>query len=279
VGPRAVAVGADAIQLFTKTPNQWREPVITAEQAHAFRVAVAAAGARFTASHDSYLINLASPDPVLRARSIESFIAELQRCALLRVDALVSHPGNYIDDRASGIARNADAIAEAFDRAPGSVRLLLEGTAGSGTALGSTFGELAAIHARLSRKHQARTGFCLDTCHLYSSGQDLVRDFDGVWRRFDDAAGLNLLGCLHLNDSATPFNSRRDRHAEIGRGSLGAVTFRRIMHSEHLRLLPKIIETPKGEDLVTNDRRAITLLRRWAQQRARAATAPRSRSR
>jgi len=105
---RAVEIGATALQLFTKTPNQWREPEIEAATAAAFREALQASGVRFTTSHDSYLINLASPDPTLRARSLDSFTRELRRCHALGLDAVVSHPGNFIDDRASGLARNAD---------------------------------------------------------------------------------------------------------------------------------------------------------------------------
>jgi deoxyribonuclease-4 len=263
-GERARAIGADAVQLFTKNANQWRERDVTAGEAAAFREAMQTAGVRFTTSHDSYLINLASPDPALRARSLDSFVKELQRSEALGLDAVVSHPGNFIDDRASGLARNAGAIAEALAQAPGNVRLLLETTAGSGTALGATFEELAAIRKRVPARLRRRIGFCADTCHLYAAGYDLVNDFDGVWNRFDTIIGLELLGCLHLNDSKGKLGSRLDRHELIGKGALGTATFRNVMTDPRLRDVPKILETPKGDDMVTNDRKAIALLRRLA---------------
>jgi deoxyribonuclease-4 len=216
---------------------------------------------RFTTSHDSYLINLASPDTALRDRSIESFSLEVARCNLLGLDALVSHPGNFIDDRASGIARNADGITQALEANPGPTRLLMEGTAGQGTVIGSTFEELAKLLELVPAPLRARMGICLDTCHLYSAGFDLVNDYDGVWDRFDAVLGLDQLGCIHLNDSMTPFNSHRDRHELIGEGSIGKKPFARIMNDPRLAKVPKALETPKGEDMVTNDRKMLSMLR------------------
>lgn len=262
---RAVEIGASALQLFTKTPNQWREPEIDAETAATFREALRTSGVRFTTSHDSYLINLASPDATLRARSLDSFTRELRRCHTLGLDAVVSHPGNFIDDRASGLARNADAITEALEAAPGPTRLCLELTAGQGTVLGSTFEEMAALLARIPKRFQRRLGVCLDTAHVFAAGYDLVQDYDGVWARFADVLGYERLGVLHLNDSAVPHGSRKDRHALIGEGHLGDAPFRRIMTDPALRHVPKILETPKGDDMVTNDRRMLAKLRAFAQ--------------
>ena len=261
---RGDEIGASAIQLFTKTPNQWREPEIDDETAAAFRAALAASGVRFTTSHDSYLINLASPDATLRARSLDSFTRELRRCHALGLDAVVSHPGNFIDDRASGLARNADAITEALEAAPGPTRLCMELTAGQGTVLGSTFEEMAALLARIPSRLQRRLGVCLDTAHVFAAGYDLVGDYDGVWARFADVIGLERLAVLHLNDSAVPFGSRKDRHALIGEGHIGDEPFRRIMSDPRLRDVPKILETPKGDDMVTNDRRMLAKLRGFA---------------
>jgi deoxyribonuclease-4 len=252
------------MQIFSKMANRWAERVCEDEECKQFRAAVAESGVAVTIAHDSYLINLASPDPALRARSIESFVSELQRCEALGMTYLVSHPGNYMDDRASGIARNADAIAAALERVPGRVRLLLETTAGSGTALGATFEELAEIIARLPAAVSERVGVCVDTCHVYSAGYDLREDYDGVWRRFDETIGLARLGVLHLNDSKTPFGSRRDRHELIGDGSLGPEPFRRIMTDPRLAAVPKVIETPKLDDAETTDRRMLERLRGYA---------------
>ena len=252
------------MQVFTKTANQWKEPAIEASERAAFRDTVAGAPLAFTNAHDSYLINLASPDPVLWTRSLISFTSELRRCEALGLHALVSHPGNYMDDRASGIARNAAAITIALESVPGSVRLLMELTAGSGTAIGATFDEMALLLGALPRPLQARVGVCLDTAHVFAAGYDLRDAWDDVWLAFDDVVGLERLGLLHLNDSKAPLGSRRDRHELIGEGTIGAEAFRRIMTDDRLVAIPKVIETPKGEDEVTNDRRMLALLRGFA---------------
>jgi deoxyribonuclease-4 len=261
---RATAIGATAIQLFTKTPNQWREPSLDTGIRDAFHAALAAESLASVVSHDSYLINLASPDPALRDRSIESFTRELERCELLGIPGVVSHPGNYMDDRDRGLERNADAIRLALERVPGQVRIYLETTAGTGTALGRSFEELARIRDLLPAEFQGRIAYCADTCHLYSAGYDLVGKYDEVWAEWDRVIGIEHLACLHLNDSKTPFGSRRDRHELIGEGSLGPEPFRRLMRDERFARIPKILETPKGDDMVTNDRRALQRLRRYA---------------
>ena len=261
---RAVAIGATALQLFTKTPNQWRDPALDDDVVRKFHEAMLRSGMRAVVSHDSYLINLASPDPVLSARSVDSFAAELGRCTRLGIPFVVSHPGNYMDDRARGLERNAANYAAALRRVPGEVMVLLETTAGTGTALGSTFEELAALRSLIPRPLRHRIGFCADTCHLYAAGYDLVGQYDAVWDHWDRAVGLELLRCLHLNDSKTPFGSRRDRHELIAEGSLGAGPFRRIMRDPRLAHTIKIIETPKGDDMVTLDRKMLRRLRTYA---------------
>ncbi|MBP9199593.1 MAG: deoxyribonuclease IV [Gemmatimonadales bacterium] len=261
---RAEAIGATALQLFTKTPNQWREPVITPAVREAFRQEVDRTGIRALVSHDSYLINLASPDAELSKRSVASFIAELTRCESLGIPYVVSHPGNYMDDSSRGLARNAENYARCLDQVPGRVMVLLETTAGTGTALGARFEELAALREAIPAPHRDRVGFCADTCHLFSAGYDLLHDYDGVWTRWEACLGLQHLRCLHLNDSKTPFGSHRDRHELIAEGSLGAPPFRRIMTDPRFDAVIKILETPKGEDMVTLDRKMLRRLRAYA---------------
>ncbi len=236
---------------------------------HAFVSALAAHGIRAVTSHDSYLINLASPDRALHQRSCASFVAELARCEALGIRWLVSHPGNFIDDRARGIARNAAAYAACLAAVPGRVTVALETTAGSGTALGSSFEELAALVEAMPKIARRRIAFCADTCHLFAAGYDLVRDYDGVWDAFDRILGLERLACLHLNDSVGGLGSRRDRHALIGEGQLGAGPFRRVMNDPRFVRVIKILETPKGDDLVTNDRRMLRRLRAYRLRRPR----------
>jgi deoxyribonuclease IV len=262
--PRAKAIAATAMQIFTKQANRWAERACEQDECAAFTKALRDTDVRATVAHDSYLINLASPDDALRARSVDSFAAELARCESLGVELLVSHPGNYIDDHDAGIARNADGITQALERVPGKTVLCLETTAGTGTALGVTFEELAAIIARIPSALHPRVAVCLDTCHVYSAGYDLVKDYDGVLARFDDALGLGRLRVMHLNDSKTPFASRKDRHELIAEGSLGEAPFRRIMTDARLAGVPKVIETPKGDDATVTDSRMLDRLRSYA---------------
>ena len=262
--PRAAAIAATAMQLFTKMANRWAERDCEAGECGTFRERLAATQVSATMAHDSYLINLASPDDALRARSLESFVAELRRCEALGLHYLVSHPGNYMDDRASGLARNADAITAALERTPGTTIVCLETTAGAGTALGASFEELAALIERVGERVRGRVGVCLDSCHVYSAGYDLVADYDGVMARLADVLGLERLHVIHLNDSKTPFASRRDRHELIAEGSLGEAPFRRIMTDERLARVPKVIETPKLDDATATDTRMLERLRGYA---------------
>ena len=262
--PRAKAIGGSAMQIFTKMASRWAERECEAPEQQLFRSAVRDADLRALNAHDSYLINLASPDDFLRVRSLESFVCELRRCEALGLGALVSHPGNFMDDRQSGLARNADAIVEALTRVPGDVRLLLETTAGSGTALGATFEELAAIIARVPEPLRDRVGVCVDTAHIFAAGYDLATQYDDVIARFDAIIGLDRLGAMHLNDSKVPLGSRRDRHELIAEGAIGEAAFRRIMTDERLAAVPKLIETPKLDDFETTDRRMLELLREYA---------------
>jgi deoxyribonuclease-4 len=261
---RGKAIGATAIQVFTKTPNQWREPVIAVESFSAFRREYQRCRLSSIVAHDSYLINLASPDPALSARSEAAFVAELRRCEAFGIPHLVSHPGNYMDNRETGLVRNARAYTRCLRKVPGSVVILLETTARCGTALGSTFEELALLRSLVKDDVRHRIAFCADTCHLYSAGYDLVNDYDGVWDQWDRILGLANLQCLHLNDSKTPFASCRDRHELIGEGSLGPRPFRRIMTDPRLAHVPKILETPKGDNQVKMDRKMLRRLRHYA---------------
>jgi len=262
---RAAAIEATALQMFTKMANRWAERDCLDDECALFRARLAETRVRATMAHDSYLINLASPDPVLRARSLASFVTELRRCEALGLQYLVSHPGNFMDERDAGLTRNADAISDALAQVPGDTVLCLETTAGSGTALGATFEELAEMIECVDAAQRHRVGICLDTCHAYSAGYDLVNDYDGVLAKLQDTLGLERLRVMHLNDSKTPFASRRDRHELIAEGSLGEGPFRRIMTDERLAKVPKVIETPKLDDATATDTRMLQRLRGYAE--------------
>lgn len=262
---RGAQIGATAIQVFTKTPNRWQEPQLREQEVALFQQELAATKIQSVVSHDSYLINMASPDPKLRARSIAAFKQELGRCRDLGIAAVVTHPGNFMDDRAAGISRNAAAYAESLEEVEGPL-IFIETTAGSGTALGSTFQELAQLFTQIPGGLRCRVGFCADTCHLYAAGYDIVNDWDGVWYEWNRVIGLNNLQCIHLNDSKTAFGSHRDRHELIGEGTLGRSPFRRVMQDQPFRGIMKVIETPKLDDPVLCDRRMLRRLRAYGRQ-------------
>ena len=259
---RARDIGAVVLQLFTKQPSRWAEPEVDDALAEAFAAEREAREIRIAGAHDSYLINLASPDDELWERSADCFEGELRRCARLGLDFMVTHPGNATGgDPESGLARNADGVTRALERVEGPTRVLLEITAGSGTSVGDSFERLATIIEGVPRDQRDRVGVCVDTCHAYAAGYDLVEDWDGVWTRFDDVLGLDRLGLFHLNDSKHPFGSRKDRHEHLGRGSLGLEPFRRVVTDDRFADVPKVLETPKGSDPLIFDVHNLAVLR------------------
>ncbi|WP_423925246.1 deoxyribonuclease IV [Candidatus Palauibacter sp.] len=264
---RAAEIGAANLQLFTKQPNRWAEPKIDDETQAEFSEARAEHGIAVAGAHDSYLINLSSPDRRLWRMSQRCFQGELQRCVTLDLDFLVTHPGNATDgDIEEGLSRNARGVTESLEAVDGPTRVLLELTAGAGTTVGASFENLRSIIDQIPVSQRDRVGICFDTCHGYSAGYDLVDDYDGVWEAFDAVLGLDLLGLIHMNDSKHPFASRKDRHEEIGQGTLGEAPFRRLILDPRLRHVPKILETPKGDDGADADIRNLTLLRSFRER-------------
>jgi deoxyribonuclease-4 len=260
---RAVEIGAAVLQLFTKQAQRWREPALAPEVVAAFRAEIAAHGIASATAHDSYLINLASPDPVLRARSLDSFTCELERSRELGLDFVVTHPGSATDgDVASGLARNAEAIGLALEAVPGAPMVLLELTAGAGSCLGGTFEELAAILQAIPEPHRSVVGVCVDSCHAHVGAYDLVEDFDGTWTAFDDILGMARLRLLHLNDARAAHGSHLDRHEHIGEGSLGLEPFQRFVTEDRFAAVPKLLETPKKPDPPAQDLKNLATLRR-----------------
>lgn len=259
---RAAEIGCACLQLFTKQPARWAEPTIDERTAAAFARQRVAHGVRLAVAHDSYLINLASPDPALWERSARCFEGELRRCAALGLEFLVTHPGNATDgDVESGLTRNADGLTRALELVEGPTVVLLELTAGSGTSIGATFDRLAAIIRRLPAEQAARVGVCFDTCHAFAAGYNLVDDWDGVWARFEGVLGIQRLRLFHVNDSKHPLGSHKDRHEHLGQGTLGVEPFRRLMNDVRFRLVPKLLETPKEGDPLTFDTMNLDFLR------------------
>jgi len=261
---RGAEIGANVIQVFTKQANRWAERDIDAQTAEAFNSELRENRIDVAGSHDSYLINLASPDPKLWERSLDSFKRELARCRSLKLDFLVTHPGNATDgDLDSGLRRNADAIEQALAADEGTTPVLIEATAGQGTSLGSRFEELAILLELISPEFEARLGICLDTAHLFAAGYNLVDDYDAVMDEFDRLVGLRRVQLLHMNDSKSVLGSRVDRHEQIAEGRMGPEPFRRVMRDKRIRRVPKVVETPKGDDPAQSDRKNLKTLRRY----------------
>jgi deoxyribonuclease-4 len=241
--------GCDCVQLFTKNNNQWRAKIISNEEAVQFTSSLAELKIAHPLSHASYLINLASPDELLRKKSVEGMLVELARAEQLGIPYVVVHPGASMSAcEEEGIARAAASINEIHRLAPkGKAQVLIELTAGQGTCLGWRLEHLAAIIQQVKRSD--RVGVCVDTCHAFAAGYDL-RDrkaYLALWRKFDELLGLARLKAIHLNDSQRELGSRIDRHEHIGRGQIGAEGFRNILRDKRLRGVPMYLETPKGE--------------------------------
>ena len=263
---RALQVRSRVVQLFTRNCNQWKAKPLADPEVGAFREAWEKSGLVSAAAHDSYLINLASPDAMLRERSIEALAEELRRCETLGIPYLVAHPGAHVGAGVrDGCDRVAESLNEALHRAHApSVMLLLETVAGQGTTLGRRFEELHRIRDGVEAR--GRVGVCLDTCHVHSAGYDLVseRGWEETFTEFDAILGLDSLRWIHLNDSKNERGSGVDRHEHIGRGRLGTEPFARILRDARLHAVPKTLETPKGRDGVVMDRRNLALLRKLA---------------
>jgi deoxyribonuclease-4 len=247
---RGSAAGCQAIQIFTKNSNQWRAKPLEDEEAVRFREELVRRKIQLAFAHDSYLINLASPDPVLLGRSREAFLDEMERAEKLGLQFVVLHPGAHLGTgETAGIRRASESFDWIFERTPGCrVRVLIETTAGQGTNLGYRFEE---IHAMIDGvKEGGRLGVCVDTCHLFAAGYDL-RTRGGYEKTFDDferVVGLERIQAFHLNDSKKPLGSRVDRHEHIGKGCLGLEPFRLLLNDPRFRGLPMVLETPKGKD-------------------------------
>ncbi len=258
---RGEAIPVESLQLFSKNERQWIAKPLDPDVVQRFHDEVARTGITKLVVHDSYLINLASPKSDILEKSIPAFADELQRCDLLGIPHLVTHPGAHTGSGVeAGIARFAQSLNEIFEAIPESKTLtLLETTAGQGTTLGRTFEEIAAIIDLVDDK--ARVGVCMDTCHIFAAGYDYRTPelYAATMAQFDSTVGLDRLKVLHLNDSKNPLGSHKDRHDHIGDGEIGLEGFRQFVNDPRLAGLPGILETEK-DDAGDNDRRNIATL-------------------
>lgn len=260
---RAVAVGCSALQVFTRSATQWAARPLREDECLAFREKAACAGLQPVLAHDSYLINVASPEPALRARSVDALTDEVDRCDALAIPYLVMHPGAHLGaGEAVGLSRVAAALDEVHARRPGSgVRILLENTAGQGSTLGHRFEHLAFVLD--SVRQPERLGVCFDTAHAFAAGYELSTEagWESTWRVFDATIGLQRLCALHVNDSKKPLGSRVDRHEQVGLGLLGPEPFWRLCHDPRFAGLPASLETEKDDDLVADVQNLAVLAR------------------
>ena len=241
-------IGASTIQLFTSNQKQWNGRKIGEDEVRLWETALEATGIREVMSHDSYLINLGSPNPELLLKSRQAFREEIEWCHLLKIPYLNFHPGAATDkDEAKCLETIAESLLgyESLLH-QGTTRLLLETTAGQGTSVGHRFQQIAQIIGNLHTK--IPIGVCIDTCHIFVAGYD-IRTAEG-WEKtlleFDETIGLSHLFAFHVNDSLKDLGSRVDRHAGIGQGKIGLESFRFLMNSQSTRDLPKYLETPDG---------------------------------
>lgn len=269
---RAAAFDMTALQIFTKNASRWAAKPIEPAAAETFRERLAGSDIAFVVAHDSYLINMGSPDDALWEKSLAAFQDEMARCAQLGVPYLVTHPGAHMGTGVDvGISRVASGMNRLFDEDPDNPTVvLLETTAGQGTTLGRSFEELAGIIDQVENKD--RVAVCLDTCHVFAAGYDLrtPETYEATMQAFDDIIGLNRLKTFHLNDSKKGLGLRTDRHAHIGEGELGLDAFRLLLTDPRFADTPGVLETPKDDDEL-GDQRNMRTLRDLAQV---AATAP-----
>jgi deoxyribonuclease-4 len=240
----------DCVQVFTKNNNQWRAKELTDEDVRLFKGKLKELGVSHPLAHDSYLINLASPDPVLWKKSVDSFVMEMFRADRLGIPYLVTHPGAHTtSSEEAGIAAVIRALDETHRQTRGiKTKCLLETTAGQGSCIGCKFEQLAAIIDGV--QDPDRLGVCVDTCHIFAAGYPIgtEKDYKATMRALAMTVGLKLVRAFHVNDSLKPLGSRVDRHAHIGRGMIGKEAFRLLLNDKRFSKVPMYMETPKGEE-------------------------------
>jgi len=243
---RLAEVGGNALQVFVKPNVRWRFPELTDELIGKFQEARAATGIETVVAHASYLVNLASPDRVIFEKSFNCLVGEIEYAGRYGIPWLILHPGNHME---SGLEKGIKSVALALKKALSQTRgpgILIETTAGSGSAVGSSFEEIARVIDLAGGGD--RLGMCLDTSHIFAAGYDIStpQGYRGVKKTLRSLDLLRRVRVIHVNDSKAPLGSRVDRHEHIGRGEIGRGAFARVMREGDFATVPKILETPKG---------------------------------
>ncbi len=247
---RAVKIGCETIQIFTKSNAQWSARKLTLDEVDKFKSELAKFKIHPVVVHSSYLINLCARDREILNKSRRSFVEELKRCEMIGALGLVFHPGAHLGKGEDwAIKTIAESINLAHEKTKNFKTLtIIETTAGQGTVVGYKFEQIRKIIELVEEKE--RIGVCVDTCHLFSAGYDLrsEKGCENVFKEFDEIIGIERIKVFHLNDSKRELNSRVDRHYHIGKGHIGETAFRFIMRNPIFKNIPKIIETPKGHN-------------------------------
>ncbi len=241
-GETAVQIGGNTFQFFTRNPRGGNAKALDEKDIQALKTLMEKHAFGPLLAHAPYTLNMASNKPEVRAFAEEAFREDLDRLEKIPCSLYNFHPGSHLKD---GVDRGISRIVEILNRVltgKESTLVLLEGMSGKGSEVGSKFEELRDIIDGVDQKHLM--GVCLDTCHLYSAGYDIVNDLEGVIDAFDQIVGLNRLRAIHLNDSKMPFDSRKDRHEKVGQGTIGKEALLRLVSHPKLKHLPFFLETP-----------------------------------
>jgi len=259
---RGKEAGCNAVQLFVKNSNRWEARDLREDEIAAFHENKKNYNENLIMAHSSYLINLASPEPLQIKKSIDALLIEIERCEILGILYLVLHPGSHKgtgeEEGIRSISKNLNHI---FAETNGfKTSILLETTAGQGNTIGHKFEHLAEIISRV--KDTPRVGVCYDTCHTFAAGYDIRTEetYKTTFFELDRIIGFDKLKAFHINDSKTDFNSRKDRHEHIGKGMIGKKAFSLLVNDGRFNLIPMILETPKGPGY-KEDKENLTLLR------------------
>jgi deoxyribonuclease-4 len=256
------SIGCTAVQVFTKSPRVWASPIVTDEKIEEFKQAVAETGISALICHDSYLINLAAPQPEGRAKSEEALAAEMLRCGRYGIPFVVSHMGAHMGDGEEvGIKRVVEGALRVLAESPDGVTLLMETTAGQGTALNAKFEQISQILDACGRPD--RLAVCLDTCHIFAAGYDIrtPEAFEATFEEFDRLIGFDRLKVVHCNDSKKGLGTRVDRHENLGDGEIGETAFKLLVTDARFEAIPIVVETPIEDD---GHRRNVEKLWNWA---------------
>lgn len=248
----AQSLDCGCLQIFSKSPRQWNAAPLDEARAAEFRAAWAVSELSPLVVHDSFLINLAAPDPAILEKSIAAMIVEVQRADLLGCDFLVTHCGAYIEKGSedSGVQRLADSLSRVLDATPeAQVKIALENTCGQGTCLGGPFEHIGAV---LEKLDTLRLVSCLDTCHAFAFGHGVStpEEIESTLQSFDNTIGLENLAVVHLNDSKGEAGKHLDRHEHIAQGKIGREGLKYFVNHPRIRDLPMILETPDVEAMI-----------------------------